>query len=102
MNKSNLGKNGAKNGDEPILIPDDDEEEDAPIGETEFYWNHSIVKSASHTAIAAGNVMVIDEVDGGSDANGWIFGVVMDMCSSCNWGGDDGSHDDNGNKFLPS
>ena len=26
----------------------------------------------------------------------------MDLCSSCNWGGDDGSHDDNDNGSLPS
>ena len=95
LNKLNRGKNGTKNGDKPILIPDDDDEEEAPIDEMEFYSNHSIVGSANHTTSATGNVMVVD------DADGEIFGVVMDLCSSCNWGGDNGSHDDNGNGSLP-
>ena len=102
LNKSNRGKNGTKNGDEPILIPDDEEKEITPIDEMEFHWNHAVVGSVSHTASAAGNVMVVDEVDGRSDADSGIFGVVMDLCSSCNWGGDDGSHDDNDNGSLPS
>ena len=68
LNKSNRGKNGTKNGDKLILIPyDEEEEEDAPIDEVNFHWNHSIVGSVSHTASAAGHVMVVDEVDNGSD-----------------------------------
>ena len=46
--------------------------------------------------------MVVDEVDDGSDVDGGIFGVVMDLCSSCNWGGDDGIHDDTGIGSLSS
>jgi len=102
LNKSNRGKNGAKNGDELILILDEEEEEDTPIDEIEFHWNHSIVGSVCHSASATGNVMAVDEVDDGSDADDRIFGMVMDLCSTYNWGGDDGSHDDNGNGSPPS
>jgi len=101
LNKSNRGKNGAKNGDKPILILDDEEEEDNPTDEIYFHWNHSVVGSVSHTASAAGNVMVVDEVDSGRNTNSGIFGVVMDLYSSCNLGGDDDIHDDNVNGSLP-
>ena len=102
LNKSNRGKNSAKNGNETILILDDEEEEDAPIDEMEYNCSYSVVGSASHTASAVRNCMVVDEVDSGSNAKGGIFGVVVDLCSSCNWGGDYGSHDDNGKGSLPS
>ena len=92
MNKSNRGKNSAKNGEESNLILDDDGEEVAPIDEIEFHRNHSVVGSVSHTASATENVMVVDEVDDGSNINGGIFGAMMDLYSICNWGGDDGGH----------